>query len=108
MDSLPPEEFLAILFLLSHQPHPAKTHFCTMGLMGASGCHFFWEAFPRMKACGETFTMWELLATFGEKQPGMINTSFVLETHTVKPQSLQLPGCRTVGKFCSGAAALCI
>lgn len=63
---------LLFLPLTSYQQRQAKTHSCTVGLMGANGFLFFWETFPRIKACGEMFTMWELLATFREKQPGVV------------------------------------
>lgn len=69
----------------SYQHRQAKTHSCTMGLMGANCCPFFWETFPQAKACGEMFTMWQLLATFREKQPSMVQSIlllFVEPTHS--------------------------
>lgn len=41
-------------------------------------------------------------------QRGVINTSFVCWTHTLKPQSRQLPCYMACGEFCSEGSALCI
>lgn len=61
------------------------------GLMAANRHPIFWsDNFPQLKACSEMFTLWELLATFGEKQLKPVSSIPLLSPHAAKEKPLSL------------------
>lgn len=70
-------------------------------LMAANDYPVFWETFLLMKACGEMFTMWELFATFGEKQLNSVSSIRLLFLKATNWKSSAFAGYTSHGKFCS-------